>query len=324
MQDFWSPSRELVRGPALGGWAGSRYPYHETAADVTISAPTTWNDVQGFHRVGKLTINASQTLTIGISPFFIFADEIVFGGTDSIIDASGAPGTSAATAFSATSFARGGTAVQTNGKAQGGCGGGILIVVARKISGAAGVIRANGGAAGGNTTNASAISSIGGQGALSSLFDGTTQQAWLGNFAVGVLLTEGGKNGAGSAQGQGGGSGGGSGSGTNAGAGGSGIAGGGGVNLAGSSATAGQDCRPVISPQQILYLASIGCLGGGGGCGGVHTTGSNNGAGGGGGGAVLVYVIDLAVTPTLSATGGALFGSGLAGGAGYAQIIDLR
>lgn len=304
----------------LGGWAGRRWPFNEDAADVVISGATTWSDAIGYKRVRKLTIDAGQTLTIKASPFWIFADEIVFGGTDSIINGNGPDGASSGT-FDAA-YARGGTYV-SGGRAQGGCGGIMLFVVCRRISGSAGIIRATGGAAYRDTTNATVQGAAGGQGALSQSFDlASGPQTWLGQHEFGTVLG----SGAGSQSNHavnGGGSGA-AGTVPNA-SGGSGIGAGG---AASSTATRTTGTAPPVSasPQQLVMLAQAGCLGGGGGGAGVAATGTNNDAGGGGGGSVCVWVYELVVTPTLAAAGGAGAGpnvGGATGGAGLAGITHL-
>lgn len=312
----------------LGGWAGSRFPFSEGAADIVISGATTWSDAAGFKRVGKLTINAGQTLTIARSPFWIFADEINFGDTASQIFGGGPAGASSGT-FSAA-YARGATYVST-GRAQGGCGGIILFVVCRTITGAAGKIVADGGNGYRDTTAAAATGGRGGQGAFSRNFDvsSANNEDWGGANGLGVV----GDNppllialllGSGGSIGNGGGVAGGSGSGSGASAGG---AGGSGIGGGGTASTliiaAGTSLVPP-SPQQLMMLASMGCLGGGGG--GAYceiAVGTNNGSGGGGGGSVVVWVSDLAVTPTLTATGGSGTGNGSAGAAGVTHLIDL-
>jgi hypothetical protein len=296
---------------SMGGWAGGTFPFDEDAADITISGATTWNDSAGFKRVGLLTINASQTLTIARSPFFIFAKEINFGGTDSIIDGSGPAGTTGPATFS-TAYARG-NSVSGAAVAQGGCGGILLVIVAGRISGAAGVIKVDGGAAARNTTSGGNQSS-GGQGALSANLPSTGAVTAENYTTLGIQLQQG--DGGGSANtGRGGGSGGNS---ALVGGGGSGTGGGGGTDGGGSATLV------ALSPVQILQLAAWGCLGGGGGAAHTDNTGTSNAAGGGGGGALMLYVQDLQVTPTTQANGGAGIGAGGAGAAGQTILVDLK
>ena len=312
---------------SLGGWAGGTFPYDEDAADITISSDTSWTDSAGFKRVGLLTINSGIVLTIAISPFYIFAREIVFGSTGSIINGNGPSGASSGT-FSAA-YARGGTATGGSARAQGGCGGILLVVCAGRISGAAGVFRVNGGDGYRNTTapGVGNGNSRGGQGCFSKSFNvsAASPEDWSGaTGAAGTppilshLFT-----GTGGTGGATGGASGGSGASSGGGSGGSGIGGGGGATSGG--ATAGAQGLILPGPQYLLFLASIGCLGGGGGGAAVpiDLDGTPNGAGGGGGGGLLVYTAEDQVTPTLQANGGAATTNGANGAAGVAIQVTL-
>lgn len=99
----------------------------------------------GYVKVGKLTIAAGVTLTISRFSFYIFADEINFGSTASVIDASGMSATSSFPTSPPCQTAGGYTNNGVNYTTQGGNGGGILIICCNKITGSAGVIKANGG-----------------------------------------------------------------------------------------------------------------------------------------------------------------------------------
>lgn len=302
---------------------GSSFPYNAGASDITISVNTTWNDSVGYKKVKKLTINAGITLTINRSPFFIFADEVNFGDTTSIIDASGGVGGS-------SNMAKGGVA-SINSK--GGDGGGMLFIIATKITGANGVIKANGGNAYTINTSSSA-SGAGGQGALSATLASTIgiySEFWDGSLPttgnakqymhpLGIMLGSGG----------GGGTGGGSGacSSNNPpfGYGGSGIGGGGGTNN--GSNYAGSPAKTTISPTMLIQLAFASCLGGGGGGASVYTNGNSAFAGGGGGGAIIVFAKTYTATPTVQANGGTgswggVVTAGINGGAGLTWLMTL-
>lgn len=304
-------------------WAGAAFPF-SGADDVTISAPTTWNDSCGYKKVKKLTINSGQTLTIAKSPFFIFADEIAFGSTGSIIDASGESGGASTTFGGYTAI--GGLKTDASARAQGGCGGGMLFIIARTITGANGVIKANGGAGYRNTTNSGgSTSGVGGQGALSNKQGaGVTSQSWVGDsdpqltsiwyylHPLGVFMADGVQGGTVVASGGG--------SGFSFG-GGSGIGGGGG----GQAGNSGSAARSKLNPSTLLLLAKNGCLGGGGGSGGVNSTGTSNAAGGGGGGSVVVWYRTKTATPTLEANGGtgATGSTANNGGAGVTFLLEV-
>lgn len=306
------------------GWAGKSFPYAGTT-DVTISANTTWKNSdaevrKGFKKIKKLIIAAGVTLTINKSPFYLFADEIVFGNTASCIDISGPSASSALTAFP-TWCARGSTANNGSGaQAQGGCGGGILLIVCRKISGANGIIKANGGNGWRNTVNHNATSGgYGGQGALSS-DPSLGAQDWSASPLVALLSFF--KSSLGAIV-----AGGGSGQSYNNQpyvSGGSGIGGGGNYNQVPTDGT-----LPIVAltPSNIITLAQYGCLGGGGGMTIVFSnTGAKNAAGGGGGGAVCVWASELVATPVLQANGGIGVNgeaSTCNGGAGVTHLIQI-
>lgn len=292
---------------------GGSFPFNGGAANITISADTTWDDVIGFKQVGVLTINAGKVLTIARSPFYIFADEIVFGDAGSVINGNGPNGADAGT-FSAV-YARGATAVSGGGRAQGGCGGIMLAVLANKISGANGAIRANGGNGWSNNTNASAITQFGGQGALSNLFNNAEMQRYYGGILY--VLSDGG--GTLPYGGAGGGSGGSTG-------GGSGFGGGGGQGSPRDGKAYMGNGIGSMSINLWVMLAQLNCLGGGGGTAYVSTTGANSAASGGGGGAVLVIAKQISNTPTVQANGGVKSGSATYsgdGGAGFALVKEV-
>lgn len=299
------------------GWAGRSYPYNNET-DIVISSNTTWSDAVGYKKVRKLTIAAGVILTIAKSPFVIFADEIVFGDAASIIDGSGPAG--AASGTFATTYARGGTIVGGSARAQGGCGGIMLFILANTISGANGIIKANGGDGFRNTTNAGVNSQAGGQGSLSSSFDVGTGGGLELFAGTSVLTTATNKtylHPQGRMLGDGGGGGTGGGSGINGG--GSGIGGGG----SGAAATNGGSPFNTIRPDALNELAFLGCLGGGGGGASVNTTGTNNAAGGGGGGSIVVWSKFFNAIPTLQANGGAAVGTAGAGAPGVAYLISI-
>ncbi|WEK53312.1 MAG: hypothetical protein P0Y55_12015 [Candidatus Cohnella colombiensis] len=326
------------------GWAGSSFPF-AGETDVVISSNTTWSDVAGFRKIRKLTINAGIVLTIARSPFSIFADEIVFGSTTSQIKGDGPSG--AASGNHSSNYARGATRETGNlaTRAQAGCGGIMLFVVARKFSGAAGVISANGGAGYFGTVAATGSGNANnqGQGALSSfrssglavqeVYDGSASASSTSGInylhPLGRLLSDGG--GGGGASGIGGGSGGVNNS-SNISGGGSGIGGGGGAYISGNNTLPGGQ-NITLSPNLLIELANFGCLGGGGG-GVAYTLNSsstaNGEAAGGGGGSVCVWGREFAVTPVLQANGGLSSSSpasGLAaqsnGGAGTTHLITV-
>lgn len=325
-------------------WAGGSFPYNQGAVgDIVISGPTTWNDSVGYKKIKKLTINAGQTLTIAKSPFYIFADEISFGDTSSTIDASGMSG-SASAVYPSNAQALGSTAIMGIARSQGGCGGGMLFVIANKVTGAAGKIKADGGNGYFNgTPNGSGVNYMGAQGALSidtevivstlvpETFDvmmyGFANRPTAGSYYPtpnfrGNLYLHMGESG----QGNGGISskGGGSGSigtGGNASIGGSGIGGGGSVYT--SPSDYGKVSAVTNTLRDLVFLASIGCTGGGGGS-AVASYAGNNGAAGGGGGSVVLWAHSMISPPTLSANGGAKAAiSGGNGGAGvtYSTIV---
>lgn len=112
-------------------------------ADVRIESYTEWDDIEGYRKVGVLTIGAGQQLRITRSPFIIFAKQIIFESTTSTINASGWHGTEYSR-YASTSYATGGFINQL-GSVHGGCGGGMLLIVTDRVSGAQGSISANGG-----------------------------------------------------------------------------------------------------------------------------------------------------------------------------------
>ena len=293
-------------------WAGMKYPF-AGASDVTISSNTTWDAIthpQGYAKVKKLTINAGCTLTILQSPFIIFADEIVGGGAGAIINASGPNGASSGNftcgqAYGATNL------TGSPARVQGGCGGGLLIILCSKFSGTAITIKANGGNGYSNASNGDSSRGYGGQGAISALINNTgTQQEFDGSGSPAGTKNKAYLHPLHMSMGRGGsqyyeysGTGGGSGGGYNAAeecGGGSGIGGGGGYK--------GNGQQPVfpVTPLTLLELLKFGCKGGGGGSAGIKSgVGTANFACGGGGGAILVFANDAtSVTPTMQANGG--------------------
>lgn len=302
-------------------WAGGSFPFAGTE-DLVISANTTWSDMVGYRKVKKLTINAGVTLRIIRSPFYIFADEIVFGNTSSSINASGFNGNENPTG---SDFAQGGGDYT---KSRGGDGGGILVVCARKISGPAGKIMANGGNA---HIGGSVAGNQGGQGAFSvspppfgtNYTPGSPQNFVAGKSSaflhpLGFLLAKGG--GADVTDTSAGGGNGGSSYSSHHMSGGSGIGGGGGVQgspIVGGAAFA-------LTPLQILQLALFRCLGGGGGAirGWYNSTLENPACGGGGGGAVLVFYSE-GIAPVVTANGGTGANGGGSGGAGVTHVIKI-
>lgn len=293
------------------------------STDVTISSNTTWNDASGYRKVKKLTITAGITLRINLTPFFIFADEIVFGDANSTIDISGPNG--AASGNFEDIFAMGATTTDTTGsRAQGGCGGGMIFIVARKISGAAGKIKADGGTGYVNQTMAvNAVPQVHGYGAFG-IQAYAAPPFLLGGVDIstsGIVAFPRTSNkllGAGSGGG-------------NYGSGGFGV-GGGGVAKGAAGYTASDvggtwSLKP--TPEELLSFAKMGLRGGGGGGAVVAGGGNYNTAGGGGGGSVVVWVRDLDVTPTITVNGGiGAWGSSITtntqyikGGAGATHIV---
>jgi len=307
------------------------YPYHNGAADITISVDTTWDDVLGYKRVGKLTVAAGVKLTIARFPFFILADEIEFGDTSSWICADGLSGF-AGMGYSAypDTYARG-AILGSTARAAGGCGGGLLFILCNAISGANGKITADGGNGYYLPDSTSPITSRGGQGALSSQYiiaanaaGATTIEDWkTGLIPIFVQLGVGG--GLTTYAGTGGGSGGQT---TALGAGGSGIGGGGAAGNA-ANVTVGAAASTQITPSLLMLLAQFGCKGGGaGGAYGSDTVAGRTAGGGGGGGAVCVLYKTKTATPALQANGGT--GSyqnasypGSNGGAGLTFLLEV-
>lgn len=309
-----------------------------SAGNLTISGATTWNDAAGYKRVGTLTINAGQVLRIERSPFMIICDELVWGSTSSQINGDGPDGASSSPGLSYY-FAQGGRCTDGSAVAQGGYGGAGLIIIAGRVSGAAGKITVNGGDAFANgtapTTNNVASA---GRGALDIRWAanssgtakvGAATITVAANALAGHLTAVLGPGG-GAAGGSGGGSGGETaigGSVARAG-GGSGVGGGGGAgsdqSSAGNQAMFG--VRP-LTVDTLLMLYALGCAGGGGGGAEVQGTG-NNSAGGGAGGYVGLVTPDLAVTPTLEYAGGAGAQQGAAVGSagadGFGTIVVVN
>lgn len=110
--------------------------------NVTISSYIEWSDPEGYRKVAKLKLAEGAQLRIVQSPFIIFADEIEFGA-GSVIHANGWSG-SEHSRFTEGNFNKGGIAT-SYGNAYGGCGGGALVVVARRITGSDGFLQARGG-----------------------------------------------------------------------------------------------------------------------------------------------------------------------------------
>lgn len=309
--------------------------------DVTINSNTTWDDDTGMRRVKKLTIAAGVTLRIMKTPFFIFADEIEFGDSSSVIDISG-PSGGPSVDYSNLSFARGGTVIQYPARAQGGCGGGMIFIVVKKVSGASGSIKSNGGNAwvsAGVAASGSAISS--GEGALIvnrnltasssednlvlgelSLIDrgGSSSVSLKTRRTLRELLGTGGNNGSAATAPA-------AGSGVSAPGnhyGGSGIGGGG----AAAINTQPLPTQPAMPPtvDELLQLAKVGCTGGGGGGAQAFTNQTGMLAGGGGGGSIVLWARDLVITPNLQANGGAYAagsGTGQDGAAGVTYLVKV-
>lgn len=300
------------------------YPYNQNAGDIIINTNTTWDDLVGYKRVGRLTIAANIKLTIAKFPFFILADEITFGNTNSWICADGLSGSEALTPFP-QEYSAGGTYSSSPGGVQCGCGGGLLFVICNSISGANGKITANGGDGYRLDSGPSTSGGRGGQGALSNTRDtsATTGERWKDGVmgALGAGMGDGGDYSDTLRGGTGGGS---AGSSSLYGAGGSGIGGGGGSDY--SSGTIYVNGRvPIItpSPAMLMFYAQMGCKGGGGG--GGFAAATKWVAGGGGGGAVVVYYKTKTATPTLEANGGIGVTSGAAanGAAGQTWLLEV-
>lgn len=318
--------------PGNSAWWGKAFPYDGGAADVTIAGATTWADSARFRRVGLLTVNA--VLTIARFPFFIFCRELNFGGVG-VIDASGAAGLATAGQVHPPAYARGGNVESASSIANGGDGGGLIVIIAGRVTGnSGGAIKANGGAGAANAagTNATGVMQVG-QGALSisqpaAGAAAVSQQIWAGtnatpNYAsqrLSLVLSS--SVGLG---GTGGGSGGGS---TGAGGGGTGTAGGGsGIGGGGSAGVTTAPTAALVAPGpgDLLDLAILGCLGGGGGAAAVaNTNNAGGGGGGGGGGGILVITDQFVITPVTQVTGGAAGGAlASAGGAGVAHLVEV-
>lgn len=265
-------------------WAGKQFPFDGGAPDITIAVNTTWSDANAYKQVGTLTIAAGVTLTIGVSPFIVFARRVVFGNATSRITISG----------------KGGFPGDAN--ANFGRGGGFLALFVGEFAGANGTISADG-----TIGHAVATTISGGQGALSAnvgnLGARESFNTWANVLAnnpdaTARLLT-----------GLGGGSGGVSG--TDAG-GGSGVGAGGFCRaaLGGGSSTG-------INAGTAIQLLLAGCIGGGGGASG------NTGNAGGGGGCVLCISGLYSANPTITALGGANAGGTSVGGVGLTFKILL-
>lgn len=310
---------------SIPSWAGE-FPFSKNGADATIASNTTIADAAGFKKYGTLTINSGITLRVARTPFILFVNELVFGDTASTLSADGPDGAASDDTYW-DNFSRGGLAGVTQ-RAQGGAGGGLLIIYAGRISGAAGVISANGGAGYGAGIVDAASSEAGGHGAFSVHDSGAESEKWAGILEGGSraegnlnplvrLLAHGGGS-VDTVYGTGGGNGG---STTGEGGGGSGIGGGGG---AGSGSAVGGSATSV-SPAGILTLVSHGCFGGGGGAAVTSNAFAiwNSGSGGGGGG-LLVVTGDAAVTPDLQANGGTKAGDlGFDGGDGVTHLVEI-
>lgn len=257
--------------------------------DVTISSNTTWSDSSGQRKVKKLTINAGVTLTISVGSFMIFAEEIVFGSSTSTIDISGPSGAATGTYVGVT-HATGATsgAAGNPGRAQGGCGGGMLAVFANKITGN-GKFRSNGG--NGFINNSTGNDTSGGPGGNSSILGPllvanpivsipTAAQADMFPRFISKLIADGGMFSTGYAGGKG-------------------LASGAGAAVRYSSTQAASAIpasalgkRTLITPttEEILTLVILGFNAGGGGAAGVGSESNGNMAAGGGGGCVAVWV----------------------------------
>lgn len=293
---------------------GGRFPYNgSSTTDVVISVNTTWTEADYKGRIVQLrtlTINAGIVLTLQGGPWYLFLRNLVFGDIVSEIRGDG-PTPIDFTPHNAD-YARGAVATSGAGSATGGDGGVMVFVVAHTISGANGLIHANGGNAFRDTGNAGSDTGRGGQGAFSILVSSGSAEDFSGDVGS-LLLGIGGDSFGGRAGGSGG-----TGSG-NAGGGGSGIGGGGNSN-------GGAGSLPTIdepSVQHLIVLGRNGCLGGGGGGAAVLVVGTNNAAGGGGGGSVIVWARVFTTTPTLQANGGTGIGSGAAGAAGVTHQITV-
>jgi len=310
---------EVGGDPTLTTYFGhlGSFPFAGTA-DVVIAANTSWSDSKGYRKVKKLTINAGLTLKIEKSPFVIFAEEIVFGSTTSTIDISGANGSVSGPSHS-DATARGGEAIYNSVRyAHGGCGGGMLIIVARKISGAAGRILANGGDGWANTTvrisngvSSAGENAIAGLVGIPDVIVGATSNRAGSYGLIPISLNKRIYNMIGriSASNE---------DGSNNYNAGWGIGSGGGVATSGSASTySGVASSAVPQPTDLICLAQMFDMkGGGGGAAYLHTTNGGDGAGaaGGGGGAIVVFANSISGTPTLQANGGIGMYGGPGGG----------
>jgi hypothetical protein len=324
---------EMTGDPAFPHNGGS-------TADLTIAADETWgrsgadrNFASGIVQLRKLTINAGVKVSVRGDIDLIACDEIEFGDADSHLSGDGPSGASAG-AFNAN-YVRGGTASSGSARAQAGCGGIMLFVIAREFSGANGKITANGGNGWRNTSNAASAVSRGGQGAFSRDFegdqspdsgadwprwDGTARSVATNHDNIGpaylapwhLFMGTGGWT---TVRAQP--SGGAASSGTR-GAGGSGCGGGGAGELTANGGIATR--KP--SPRTLAWLKIQGCNGGGGGGTFVGTTGTSNRAGGGGGGAALAFARTLTATPVLEANGGT-GDPNSNGAAGFADLVEV-
>ncbi|NPV90094.1 MAG: hypothetical protein HPY50_04870 [Firmicutes bacterium] len=303
------------------GAYGSKFPYTNGGVDYNINTNTTWSVADKYRKAKTITIAAGVTLRIDRSPFVIFADTINFGGADSFIDISGDSG-GAAVSFSTSRFAVGGLATSGSARAQAGCGGGFLIVVANSIIGSAGGFKASGGDGYINSEVAAANSGQQGYGAMSYTPQaaGVSESAYSrGSTMFELSLAQGyGLNAGGSgfiyvnseAAGSG-----------------SGIGSGGYIQTL--VPYAGRSAYVPQSLWTLLELFKLGCLGGGGGGAWVDTDAGYNMAGGGGGGALIVITKNALITPTLTANGGtgvkgaSTGGVVPSGGAGVTKYIVL-
>lgn len=287
------------------------YPFNGgSSTDVVISTDTEWDDGDYPDRIvqaRKLTIAAGQTLTLRGGPWYLFLDEIEFGDTDSHISGDGPDG-SAIQADNDLDIAGGYRSATAIGS--GGCGGVTIIIVANSITGADGVISANGGDGFTNGASPASSGSSNGNGAArsggrlgyyntSGANQNTSADDLHGNTQSLASTAAGGY--------------------------GNGIGNGGGAH--GSGSPGGGQTKDWITPNDVILSALYGVRGGGGGGVGMDNSPIGVGAGGGGGGAVLVFVVDLSATPTIEANGGGGVGSGSGsgadGGAGYVEIVEV-
>jgi hypothetical protein len=281
--------------------------------DITISSNTTWdasNYPFGYCKCRTLTIAAGVTLKINKSPFVIVCQNLVFGSTTSIIDSSGLSGSGIAWPTNVDQAKGGYTTC-----AQGGCGGGMLFIIADNVIGAMGQIKSNGG--NGYAVSGSGSGIAAGSGALSSTIGGFTtsenfdyfigvsadlntaaQSTFNVNRTTNLLVA--GANAPSAIGGNGGGTGQVNTNTYYSAGGGSGIAGGGSAIDSGNVSSS-YSANPLTSYQLVL-LSSIGCRGGGGGAAAYISSFSS--AGGGGGGSIALWSYTNTANPSLTANGG--------------------